>query len=286
MKNDAFPNYEIPVSTPIIFDKIENRSDDFVKYPHRHKFYEILWIKEGKGDHIVDFISYPIKNNSIIFLTPGKVHQLDTKNKKGFLLVFTQDFLSQILSPLENNFFSLFYPFDNIPFIFPSKKELHKLNIMFELIIHEYKNEPYDPFILQTHLKAFLLHSQRIKIKKETVLPEKNHEILIQLFRLIEIFYKKEKSTSFYADKLNFSLKNINKITKIRLGKTVIRLLHDRLILEAKRELFFGKQNIKEIAYILGFNDPAYFTRFFKKETKITPDQFKSEMVQIVQDKT
>ncbi|MDM8521198.1 helix-turn-helix domain-containing protein [Anaerolineales bacterium HSG6] len=272
------PTYELPLSMPIIFERIEDRSDAFVNNPHRHKFYEILWFKNDGGNHIVDFQSFQVKKDTIFFLAPGKVHQMDISDKEGFLLVFSQNFMSQIVFPQEDNFFTLFYSFDNLPFIQPSKDDVYRLDILFELIILEYDNIPNDITILQTYLRAFLLYTQRIKEQTEKSILEKSHERLAQLFQLIEVHYKTERAVAFYANHLALTPKRVNEITKIRMGKTVTQLVHERLLLEAKRELYFGTQNIKEIAYMLGFKDPAYFSRFFKKQTSITPEQFKTKM--------
>ena len=278
MAKKNIPTYELPLSMPIIFERIEDRPDDFVNNPHRHEFYEILWFKNDGSEHVVDFQPFPVKKDTIFFLAPGKVHQMDPADKKGFLLVFSQNFISQITFPQEDNFFNLFYSFDNIPFIQPSKDEVHKLNILFELIVLEYNNVSNDTTILQTHLRAFLLHAQRIKGQTEKVISGKSHERLVQLFQLIETHYKTEKTADFYSTHLALTPKRVNEIAKARFGKTVTQLVRERLLLEAKRELYFGKRSIKEIAYMLGFKDPAYFSRFFKKQTGITPEKFKAKM--------
>ena len=272
------PTYELPLSMPIIIEKIEDRPDDFVNRPHRHEFYEILWFKNDGSEHVVDFQPYPVKKDTIFFIAPGKVHQMDPTDKKGFMLVFSQNFLSRIVLPQEDNFFNLFYSFDNIPFIQPSKDEMHKFNILFELMTLEYSDVSNDIGILQTHLRAFLLYAQRIMEQTKKLIPGKSNERFFQLFRLIEANYKIERTADFYSNHLALTPKRVNEIVKARLGKTVTRLVHERLLLEAKRELYFGKQNINEIAYMLGFNDPAYFSRFFKKETGIPPEQFKTKM--------
>ncbi len=278
MVKKNIPTYELPLSMPIIFERIEDRPDGFVNSPHRHEFYEILWFKNAGSEHIVDFKPFLVKKDTIFFLAPGKVHQMDPTDKKGFLLVFSQNFISQIIFPQEDNFFNLFYSFDNIPFIQPSKDEVYKFNILFELIILEYNNASNDTTILQTHLRAFLLHAQRIKEQTEKLIPRKSHKRLVKLFQLIEAHYKTERTAAFYSNHLALTPKRVNEIAKARLGKTVIQLVRERLLLEAKRELYFGERSIKEIAYRLEFKDPAYFSRFFKKQTGIMPKQFKSKM--------
>ncbi|MCB9134477.1 MAG: helix-turn-helix domain-containing protein [Anaerolineales bacterium] len=272
------PNYVLPLSMPFIYERIEDRRDAFVAHPHRHEFYEVLWFKEPASEHVVDFQPFPVKKDMIFFLAPGKVHHMDPNDKTGHLLVFTQNFLPQIVLPQEDNFFNLFYSFGNTPFIQPSEEDTHKLNLLFEVMLLEYRNEAYQAAILGTHLRAFLLHAQRIKTQAENLRAGKNSERLIHLLHLIETHYKTERAVAFYAERLFLTPKRVNEIVKAHLGKSVVQLVHQRVLLEAKRELYFGERNIKEIAHALGFEDPAYFSRFFKKQTGIAPEQFKTQM--------
>jgi len=278
MAKHNIPTYELPRSRPVILELIEDRPDDFVKKPHRHEFYEILWFKHGDGEHVVDFQPYPVRNDMIFFLAPGTVHHMNPFDKKGFLLVFSKDLMSQITVPEVDNFFKIFYSFDNAPYIRPVKDDLYKLGLLFELIRLEYTSTADDTSVLHAHLRAFLLHVQRIKAQTEHRIPEKDHERLVTLFHVIEDHYKTERKAAFYSNHLTLTPKRANEIVKARLGKTISQLVHERLLLEAKREMYFGKRNIKEIAYMLGFEDPAYFSRFFKKHTGSPPEQFKAGM--------
>ena len=78
---------------------------------------------------------------------------------------------------------------------------------------------------------------------------------------------------------MNLSPKRLNEITRKMLGKTITQLIHDRILLEAKRELIFSGRSIKEISYELGFEDPAYFSRFFKKQSGFSPTHFRKKNI-------
>ena len=276
MTHKNIPTYEL--SRPIIIERIENRSADIINKPHRHDFYEILWFNREGSKHIVDFQPFPVRKDTIFFMAPGIVHQMNLIGQGGLLLVFSKDFMSQIVLPKEDNFFNLFFSFENLPFVRPDKDELYKLNLLLDLILLEYNNEPNNTGILQSYLRAFLLNAQRIKEKTEKIISGKSHKYLVKLFQLIEDHYKTDRTATFYSAQLALTPKRVNEIIKARLGKSLTQLLHERLILEAKRELYFGQQSIKEITYMLGFNDPAYFSRFFKKRTGNTPKQFQTKM--------
>ena len=270
--------YESSVSAPIILGRIEDCPPDFINTPHRHEFYGILWFETGGSEHIIDFKSFPIKKDSIFFLAPGRVHQIQPINKKGKIFVFSQNFMSCITYPHEDGFFNLFYALDSAPFILPIKEELNRLTSLCKLLQFEYNNKTQDFAILQTYFRAFLLCIQRIKTQRKKQFSPQSDKRLTELFKLIENHYKTEKTVSFYAKHLALTPKRLNEITKAQFAKTVTQLIHKRLLLEAKREIYFGERMIKEIAYILGFKDPAYFSRFFKRYTTITPEQFKQKM--------
>ena len=82
---------------------------------------------------------------------------------------------------------------------------------------------------------------------------------------------------AFYAGHLGISVTHLNRIVKATTGQSTNALMSSRLIEQAKRDLVFTPTNIKQIAYDLGFNDPAYFSRFFTKETGSTPRQYRAE---------
>lgn len=87
--------------------------------------------------------------------------------------------------------------------------------------------------------------------------------------------YKKEHSTTFYANELFISPDHLNRTFKAKIGKTAKDYIQARIITEAKRLLYFTDSTAKEIAYELGFNEPANFSAFFKKHTNLSPSNFK-----------
>src|SRR5690606_40679434 len=96
----------------------------------------------------------------------------------------------------------------------------------------------------------------------------------LKLEELVEQDFLTEKSPSAYAEKLNMSPKHLNRITQAVAGKTATDVVLDRVLLEAKKELILQQKNFNEIAYALGYEDYAYFSRLFKKKTGETPSKF------------
>jgi len=174
--------------------------------------------------------------------------------------------------------------FNNIyrqPYILISDKELQD----FIKIIDQMKNEMQNRDLVQrelliSYLKIFLITATRIKISQY---PETKNEIqvgpehyIIQNFKdAIEKHYKAKHSASDYADLLSIPVNTLAKISKTYFNKTVTDLITERIIIEAKRELYLTSKAVKQIANDLGFNDEYYFSRFFKNNTDISPKQYR-----------
>lgn len=266
----------------LVTTRLEERSNDsFVNNPHRHKFYEILWFENAGGEHRVDFMAYKIHHGSLFFIAPGMVHSLNPQDKQGYLLAFSPEFLAQSRLPCDSFEFDLFCDYHNKPYLVPGENERFALQNLLRLMAFECKSENPDPHILQSYLRAFLLYAQRVKKDcPSPPQPVNNGFSLARLFQMIELHYRSNKTTDFYADQFFLSTKRVNEILRQRIGKTVTQLLQERLLLEARRELHLGNTTISDIAYQLGFEDPAYFSRFFKMQTGVSPSQYRKRFEQ------
>lgn len=96
------------------------------------------------------------------------------------------------------------------------------------------------------------------------------------MYTLLDAHFRRQKQTLFYAEQLSLSTKRLNELSKKYFGKTVAQLIHEKIMVEAKRELIYTNRTIKAIALELGFEDVAYFTRYFKRATGLTPQTFRA----------
>jgi AraC-like DNA-binding protein len=134
--------------------------------------------------------------------------------------------------------------------------------------------------LLVSYLKIFLIHASRIKTTKfDLPVPssgkQKEPFILQTLKDYIELHYKTKHAASDYAHLLHITPKALAKITKTHFNKTLSDLIAERIIIEAKRELYLTHKTIKEIAYDLGYDDEYYFSRFFKNKTEVSPQLYR-----------
>ena len=113
-----------------------------------------------------------------------------------------------------------------------------------------------------------------------------NQTRVYEFLMLLESNFLTVRNTDFYAGKLGISSKRLNQILKDKLDKTGMQIIHDRIILEAKRLIIHSEQTIKEISFELGFSDRPYFSRFFKKQTGESPDSFQKQVHNHVKQKS
>ncbi|MBO9613152.1 MAG: helix-turn-helix domain-containing protein [Dyadobacter sp.] len=252
---------------------IEDGDEHFFNGMHRHDFYELLWFTDIKPEqaHYIDFNKYPIAPNQVFLLLPDQVHSMDQREKCGFLMAISKDFFERLIG---NDIFKLFRYSTNFSITIPDCR-LSVLSMLLDLIRIEY-DDAKRPAILESYLRSWFLHC--IDFQNETGDLASRDPRLQILLESIETNYRKQRRADFYANELSLSAKRLNELTRSSFGKTISQMINERLILEAKREIGSVRKPIKEISYELGFSEPAYFTRFFGKQTGYAPEEFRKRM--------
>ncbi|MBC7713172.1 MAG: helix-turn-helix domain-containing protein [Rhizobacter sp.] len=256
--------------------RLESRLNPAVPFPHKHNFYHIVIITKGKGWHEIDFKRHAVKAGSIFFMKPAQVHSWAmTKDTTGIVIEFeglsmfagdeAYHILSSALNPVQDYFFVKGVQKDEII--------SHCKNML-----NEYVSEKKDfEIFLRLSLASLLLLFSRIQINK----PAKRNRI--SKFReefgeLIEKNFRIHHDVGFYAKTLGITTKALTAKVNRVLGKSVRSLVQERCILESKRLLAYSDLSVSEISLELGFEDPNYFTRFFKLKTKVNPGKFRQKV--------
>lgn len=249
---------------------------------HAHGFYQILWFRDSGGTHSVDFKEYPVTNNSVFFLSPDQVHFFDKQHtQKGFVIQFNENFLSDEGSS-ENVFlkYNVFNAFDAVPYFLLPDHTTERL----EQILDSMKTESVNALLfahrdyLKYLVKLFLIEIQRIGQRDTgTLLCINNaaNRLFIRFRQTLEYHYRQMHTVKEYANHLNVSVKTLINSVGASSCSTPLKIINDRIILEAKRQLCYTDLKIKEIAFRLGFDDPSYFVKFFKRQTGILPAEFR-----------
>lgn len=251
--------------------------------PHLHDFYTIFWVESGEAIHATEFVEYSLKADTILFVPPGLKHRMYLdKSVGGIYILFNEDFIRYNLKnhvPLKE--YRLFNnpDFKSLITVVPEKRE--KLHTITEMIFDEVKNsDDYSEDIVMNLLHLFLLESRRIFDFQNQEIQEVETDstpdtTIIKFKQLIEENYTSRKSVSPYAEMLNINPSCLNELTKRTTGITAGELIRNRVIDEIKKLLYSSNRSGKEIAFQLGFDDPAYFSRFFRKYTGMTTKEFR-----------
>jgi len=248
------------------------------------EYFEVLLFNESGGIHELDFTPYPIQKNSLHFISPEQVHVLRReKHVTGYVLSFTRDFF--IEETIGSDFIDK-VPFFNNPYAPPvagiNEAGLQKqLDEIISKIQHEYDSSHDDKTeLLLPYLTIFLVIAKRIHAleKSSGQVSVVRSENTIQFKKLVEKNFRKHKSVADYAGMLNITSGHLNDTVQKDTGKTASEMIHERIVLEAKRLLYHSPKSVKEIAYELQYDDPSYFARFFKNQTQLTPEQFRKHI--------
>jgi len=265
--------------------KICDFNDEEIEHnliPHLHDFYSIFWIESGEAIHATEFVEYSLKADTILFVPPGLKHRMYIdKSVGGTYILFNEEFIQYNRTnhvPLKE--YRLFNNSDFKSLITVTPEKHEKLNNITGLIFEELKDtDDYSQDIVLNLLHLFLLESRRI-FDQQNQAPKEESETtpdttIIKFKQLIEENFAKEKNVSLYAEMLNMNPSCLNEVTKRTTGITAGELIRNRVIDETKKLLYSSSMSGKEIAYELGFDDPAYFSRFFKKYTGTTLKEFR-----------
>lgn len=248
---------------------------DMLQELHRHDFFLLLALKKGRGEHIIDFIRYPVNDHSVFFMRPGQVHQLVLKKEsQGFLIQFSAGFysprevLKQIFRRVSNKNYCSIEPV-----------RFNKLQSILKDIFHEYttKQENYTA-VINAQLEIFFIELARQSEDPKRISKSSNEYAQLQLEHFLELLQTHlatKKKVADYARLMHLSPYQLNSITKSTVGKTCSAIIDEQIVLEGKRNLLATSNQVNQIADELGYEDVSYFIRFFKKHTGYSPETFR-----------
>ena len=249
----------------------------YKKAPHKHDFFQIIYITKGGGIHTVDSKTYEAKRDDIFFINSWQQHQWSfTPGVEGYIINFKHTFLTQFVAD------HLFV--HDLPFFRRYTTE-HRINTTpFNAVIHtiiyrmmeELKSEVACIDLVRTYLVELLLVCKK-SIKDNDNKEYYSNELIKQFEALIESHFHEYKFPKQYATLLNVTPNYLNAVCQKAKGKSAGDLIRIRILNESKRLLLNTNLSASDIATKLSFKDNSYFSRFFKKEIGISPDEFRKK---------
>lgn len=262
-----------------LFSRVAKDPNHDPKQPHRITFFALMIITEGEGIHQVDLKDYAIKKGSVLKIAKGQVHAFQPNFQySGYLVVFTEDFVLRYFSQSSINYISHLYNYH----ISEPLVENSTLNDFFlEQLIKEFasKNTYAQKEIIAKILEIYLLRLERHTHNAPSDNSSTANQTLFFHFKdLVEKNYTRTRNVKDYADLLSISTKHLNKIVKEFTLNTAKHFIDNFVILEIKRAIVSTGYSLKEVGYVVGFDEVTNFTKFFKKHMGTTPKQFKATL--------
>lgn len=248
----------------------------FPDHPDRSLYFEMYWVKNETPAHFIDNKKINVKGDWMYLIPPFRNYQFKKDKKSGTLIAFNKDLLIYEANEFSLSVFNLFSKHGDFSTLFIDEETSRSLSSILNVLQDEYSPNADNLLLLRTLLKAFLLKLMG-SAKQQLISPDLNEKRVYHFLLLLENHFTAEKKVGFYAEKLSLSPKRLNQILKQKLGLTTNQILQERVLIEAKHLLFIGKESIKEISFSLGFQDSSYFSRFFKKMTTLSPEEFRLE---------
>ena len=266
----------------LAFKLFSFEDNSYFDHLQRNNYYSLIWITEGNGKLKTNFSEYEFKENSLFSFTPYQPFMFSSNLVKGIAIYFHSDFFCIHKHQTEVTCNGIL--FNNIyhaPFFVVDETLQNTLNTVIDQIKSEMKNPGLAQYeLLISYMKIFLIAASRSKAEQqpESIPSSKGAKepfILQSLKEAIEKDFKSKHTANDYATLLNISPNALARITKKYFNKTLTDLIAERIIIEAKRELYLTNKSIKQVAFELGYDDEYYFNRFFKKIVNIPPRQYR-----------
>lgn len=262
---------------------VEQEKPSSTELPHRHNYFVVLFPTTAKGKHHIDFKTQNLESNTVYFVSPEQVHHVEVQgNPEGHVLLFTTDFLQQYsIAPQILFDMELFFNCDEAPPVKILEEHKEELKLLIHLIKAEYEKREWKWLdSIGALLKLFFIGCQRIKRETQSTNLKRDSrkaQIVRQFKNDLEAHYKSIHKVGDYANFQNLSSIYLNEVIKGETGVSAKEYIQNRIILEAKRLALFSDWPMKQVAWNLGFEDTAHFSRLFKKNQGINFSEFKQQ---------
>jgi AraC-like DNA-binding protein len=258
---------------------LEQSQPEQLARPHIQNNFEIVWIQEGVCTHTLNQQQHFINQSNIHCSVPGQEHHLSIEDgSKGFIISFNESFLNGCYEDFdgtqEANFFRMLSqtPVLAIDTDWSAEMEGLALKLLKEKDNHFLlKNE-----MLSKYLKIFFIYLRRQFETTRAYSAKSNNRMFNNFLWLLENNYREKKAVSDYAAELSVTPSYLNHVIKKTSGYPASHHIQQRIVLEAKRKAKNSSISMKEVAYYLGFDDLAHFSKFFKTSSGMNFTTFKN----------
>lgn len=258
----------------ITINEVENIAG--LDKPRRIMKYVLVYCVSGKLSMTIDEKEFHLSAGQVVTITSGQIHALHRHAKaEGYILEFTLDFFCKDDNDIELIFHNGLFCHFAMNEVIPVDKTIVKAQL--SAIEQELFHKPYQYLIsVHSRISLILVAINRAKVSRGDEI-WKPDALFLKFLEAVRNNFEHNYSVRQLAEMLSTTELKLNELAKLHAGKTAQHVIYGLITSEAKRLLTYGNLSVKEVAYQLGFNDPFYFSNFFKKQTNSSPKQYKEK---------
>ncbi|MBP9906727.1 MAG: helix-turn-helix domain-containing protein [Rhodoferax sp.] len=289
VKVDNIPSFSLygeaaaPGQEMLHIEDVQSRSQlyQWEIEPHLHQgLYQVLWLYQGSAEVMLDERRHRVTGPAAIVLTPGVVHGFRfEQGTHGMVLTLSARFLLEgELQSVGEAFHSLFAASGVLP-LTAEPEVAQRLNALFHELLAEFTLPGSDVSPIPTWLaRALVWRLSRAGALVQQVQGRRAHRhqaLFMRFLLLVEQNFRDHWPLDRYASRLGLSTPRLNRLVRAERGISALELVHERLTREACRRLVYVAVPVASLASDLGFDDPAYFSRFFRRRTGLSPQGYR-----------
>ena len=249
--------------------------------PHRHHgLFQLLWLEQGVASLQLDDRQGQLDAGSILIVPQHCVHGFQfSPDAQGQVITLAYPFFDRLGAALGAEYIA--YPRPHV-FVLGEMREQILMEHMLRMLVQEYRGQSLHRLSLieslLTSVLVWLNREMQGSLSRQVDGPLRGRQYLALFTEVIETDFSTHQPLNYYAGKVGISAAHLNAVCRQFAHRSALDLIHARIMLEAKRSLVYTSMTIRSVSDALGFSDPAYFTRFFKRQTGLSPKEFRQQL--------
>jgi AraC-like DNA-binding protein len=286
-----FPQPQQKIECMILpIQTIFSRRDESYRFdiPQRLHSHMVAIFMKGKGEHFVDFKTYPYNDKTMLFIAQNQVHQWQIRpDVDGLVIAFSKEFLYKSADDWEVlQSYRIFDYSLQSPMLHLDEAQYRRFLMLFLEMKDEFLLTTPDAFkqdILRNLLRTILLRAERLKRAETQSTTQLHYADFVRFKESVEHLFAQTRNVKDYAHTLGYSPKKLNSLTQAILNKGAKSFIDERVLLEIKRLLAHTTLSVQEIAEATGFDEPTNMVKFFKRYMRQTPSLFRQDIQAVAQ---
>lgn len=244
--------------------------------PHRHHgLFQLLWLDQGQASCQLDEVRSELSDASVLLVPQHCVHGFQfSPDARGLVVTVAYHLLDGLASGLGQTLSRL-----DAPQRFSLERSRDRVEAALRELQCEYDgNARFRQALIIAQLSmaiGWLMRERESSLGVEAHSPERARQHVARFTVLVDEYFSQQLSLEHYAGQMGIGAAHLNTLCRQVTGRSALALIHARVMLEARRLLVYTAMTVRDVSDVLGFSDPAYFTRFFKRNAGVSPRDFR-----------